>query len=104
MPAVKPFGTEDETRLHVAEMRTHHMHLLSHQRDKTVYQGIRTQDYSLHACIECHVPAPTVHTVVRHDDPQHFCTTCHLEVAVKLDCFDCHADRPIGEITQEVTP
>lgn len=94
MAATKQFETEQEKELHVAEMRTNHMHLLSHKRDETMYQGIRTAKHSLNACIDCHVPTPTMKRVVKHTDADHFCTTCHIEVAVKLDCFQCHADRP----------
>jgi len=94
MAAAKGFETEQETRRHIAEMRTNHRNLLAHKRDKTVYGGIRTAKHSLHACIDCHVPMPTAQKVVKHTDTAHFCTTCHIEVAVTLDCFQCHADRP----------
>ncbi len=94
MAAIKVFETEQETKLHIAEMRTNHMHLLAHKRDETMYRGIRTAKHSLNACIDCHVPMPTAQKVVRHTDAEHFCATCHIEVAVKLDCFQCHADRP----------
>ena len=94
MAATKVFETEQETKLHIVEMRTNHMHLLTHKRDETMYQGIRTPKHSLNACIDCHVPMPTKARIVKHTDPDHFCVTCHIEVAVKLDCFQCHADRP----------
>lgn len=94
MAATKQFATDQEAALHVAEMRTNHMHLLTHKRDETMYLGIRTAKHSLNACIDCHVPMPTVEKVVKHTDAEHFCATCHIEVAVKLDCFQCHADRP----------
>lgn len=94
MAANKQFATDQETSLHVAEMRTNHMHLLMHKRNETTYRGIRTAKHSLNACIDCHVPMPTADKVVRHTDAEHFCATCHIEVAVKLDCFQCHADRP----------
>jgi len=94
MAATKQFATEQEKSLHVAEMRTNHMHLLTHKRDETMYRGIRTAKHSLNACIDCHVPMPTAQKVVKHTDAEHFCATCHIEVAVKLDCFQCHADRP----------
>ena len=94
MAATKVFETEQETKLHITEMRTNHMHLLRHKRDETMYSGIRTAKHSLNGCIDCHVPMPTAQRVVRHSDAEHFCATCHIEVAVKLDCFQCHADRP----------
>ena len=35
-------------------MRRDHMKLLKHQRDKTMYEGIRTKPHSLNECIACH--------------------------------------------------
>jgi len=104
MSAVKSFATKEQTAVHVAEMRRNHMHLLMHKRDETMHQGIRTPKYSLHGCIDCHVPAPTQQRVVKHTDPEHFCVTCHLDVAVKVDCFQCHADRPTPTTTEGVKP
>ena len=39
-----------------AEMRKYHMDYMLHQRDETMYDGIRTKQHSLKACINCHVP------------------------------------------------
>lgn len=103
MPAVKQFKTDEQKTLHIADMRSNHMNLLMHKRDETMHQGIRTKKHSFNACIDCHVPMPTEQKVVKHTDPEHFCATCHIEVAVKLDCFQCHADRPAVE-TAEVKP
>ena len=36
-------------------MRRYHMDFLLHQRDKTVYKGIRTKRHSLQGCVDCHV-------------------------------------------------
>ncbi|PWQ98346.1 sulfur reduction protein DsrJ [Leucothrix arctica] len=94
MAAQKQFETVEQRDLHIAEMRTNHMNLLKHKRDRTVYQGIRTPKHSLNGCIDCHVPVPTVNKTVKHTDSEHFCMTCHVELAVKIDCFQCHADRP----------
>ena len=78
MPAVKQFQTEEQKSLHIADMRSNHMHRLTHKRDETMYQGIRTPKYSFNACIDCHVPTPTVSKVVKHTDAEHFCATCHM--------------------------
>ena len=94
MAAQKQFETIEQRDLHIAEMRSNHMNLLKHKRDLTVYQGIRTPKHSLNGCIDCHVPVPTVDKVVKHTNREHFCMTCHVELAVKIDCFQCHADRP----------
>ena len=92
--AVKGFDSDQKRDAHIADMRKNHMDRLTHKRDETVHEGIRTPKYSLNACINCHVPAPVENKVVRHTDPEHFCATCHLYVGVKLDCFQCHADHP----------
>ena len=98
MKANTPFATVQERDQHIAYMRTHHMHALKHKRDATVYQGIRTQEHSLKACINCHVPESYEGKVLRHTDPEHFCTTCHTYVAEKLNCFECHVDHPVKHI------
>lgn len=80
-----------------ADIRKNHMAYLDVHRDKTVIEGIRTTKHSLNECINCHV-APTredssaVHYADKKQD--HFCASCHTYVGVKLDCFQCHADRP----------
>ena len=75
-------------------MRRHHMDMLKHQRDETVQQGIRTERYSLKECVACHtVPGPDGRAVTA-ESPKHFCSSCHIYAAVKIDCFECHASRP----------
>lgn len=75
-------------------MRRNHMNVLKHQRDDTVHDGIRTTTFSLKGCIDCHAVKGTDGKAVAASDPKHFCRTCHDYVAVKLDCFECHASRP----------
>lgn len=72
-------------------MRKNHMHLLTHQRDKTVHQGIRTKRHSLNNCIECH--ASKINNSVAASK-ENFCQACHSYTAIKLDCFECHATKP----------
>jgi hypothetical protein len=38
--------------------------------------------------------------VVRYEDPQHFCAECHAYASVKIDCFECHADRGLEQLQQ----
>lgn len=71
-------------------MRREHMRLLRHQRDKTMREGIRTPQFSLNGCVECH--SQDGKSVI--DAKNGFCQSCHTYAAVKLDCFECHADRP----------
>ena len=37
------------------DMRVNHMQYILHQRDQTMYDGIRTRQHSLVECINCHV-------------------------------------------------
>lgn len=76
-------------------MRKNHMKVLNHQRDKTVHEGIRTKQYSLKNCIECHATPNEKgeRTVLGKDN---FCQSCHSYAAVKIDCFQCHSSKPEG--------
>lgn len=74
-----------------AFMRRNHMELLKHQRDDTVRGGIRTGKYSLKACIECHASKTSGSVTVASTN---FCQSCHSYAAVKIDCFECHANKP----------
>ncbi|MCK5727137.1 MAG: hypothetical protein KAH22_09970 [Thiotrichaceae bacterium] len=83
-------------------MRRTHMDFIKHQRDETMYKGIRTQKHSFKECINCHVPdkkdgKPVNYLDSNHNlNPDHFCATCHAYVGVKIDCFECHSDNPAG--------
>ena len=72
-------------------MRRNHMNILKHQRDETMYKGIRTTQDSLKNCIECHVNPKTNSVASSKED---FCMGCHLHAAVQLDCFECHSRKP----------
>ncbi len=73
-----------------AFMRRNHMELIRHQRDLTVHDGIRTTRHSLANCVNCHADPKTGRVTGSKDA---FCEGCHSYAAVKLDCFECHADR-----------
>lgn len=75
-------------------MRRNHMEFILHQRDLTVHEGIRTRQYSLTQCINCHVTPDSKGELARIDSPKHFCSSCHSRVAVSIDCFQCHSDQP----------
>ncbi|MGM0554010.1 MAG: hypothetical protein ACQETK_09490 [Pseudomonadota bacterium] len=71
-------------------IRKDHGTLLMHERDDAVTRGARDPDHSLVGCIDCHVA-----TEARHTEPEtHFCASCHTFNAVRVDCFQCHRDRP----------
>ena len=78
------------------EMRKNHMKMMLHKRDQTMHEGIRTPQHSLDECINCHVPEQNAEgQVVRSDSKEHFCNSCHSYAGVDIDCFQCHADRPV---------
>ena len=81
-------------------MRREHMNFLLHKRDLTMRQGIRTSRASLVECIDCHVTPDSSGKVARINDEKHFCSSCHVAASVSIDCFDCHADRPVELMTQ----
>lgn len=73
-----------------AYMRRYHMEELKHQRNDTMRKGIRTTEFSLQSCVNCHADKKT-NSVLGKDG---FCQGCHTYAAVKLDCFECHASKP----------
>lgn len=73
-----------------ATMRREHPDMLKHQRDLTVHEGVRTRQYSLKECVECHASTKTGSVL----GEKGFCQSCHDYVSVKLDCFGCHASKP----------
>jgi predicted CXXCH cytochrome family protein len=75
-------------------MRRNHMDMLVHQRDETVFKGLRDEAFSLKDCISCHVVRDADARAVTVSDPRHFCRSCHDYAAVSIDCFQCHASRP----------
>lgn len=77
-------------------MRRNHMKLLTHQRDETVHEGIRTKKHSLKECINCHASRDTGSVTAAKDN---FCVSCHSYAAVKIDCFDCHSSKPQSSAT-----
>jgi len=87
----------------VGEMRRNHMNYIMHQRDITMHQGIRTETNSLSGCIDCHVEKNSDGEIADFKSEQHFCTSCHEHAAVKIDCFQCHADRPQKYIKRDIS-
>jgi len=81
----KPGQCVDETD----EMRRNHMNKILHQRDLTVYDGIRTKQYSLKNCVNCHADENTNSVLGKEG----FCESCHTYAAVQIDCFSCHTDK-----------
>jgi hypothetical protein len=71
-------------------MRRDHMKFLSIEKDQAVNFGIRNPEHSLRGCVDCHVSP----TASREDPASHFWLNCHKFNAVRMDCFQCHADKP----------
>jgi hypothetical protein len=78
-------------------MRRNHMELIRHQRDTTVYGGIRSTKHSMAGCVTCHVGYDADQQPVPVNGDHQFCEACHDYAAVTLNCFDCHATVPEGE-------
>jgi len=89
-----PKGNAEKCVKPTGEMRVNHMNYILHQRDETMYDGIRTEQFSFKKCINCHTVKDEAGKVVTYKDERHFCNSCHTYAAVKIDCFDCHASTP----------
>jgi hypothetical protein len=84
------------------DMRRNHMKYILHHRNETMREGIRTKTFSLNECIDCHVSSAP--DAPRASSPKHFCNSCHTYAAVHIDCFECHADRPINATEHNLPP
>ncbi|MBK5939609.1 sulfur reduction protein DsrJ [Halochromatium roseum] len=78
-------------------MRRNHFELIRHQRDETVYGGIRGDSHGLSGCVACHVGYDDSGTPIEIDAEGQFCRSCHAYASVEMNCFDCHATVPRGE-------
>jgi len=101
-PNSKAAGLENCVR-ETGFMRRNHMELIKHQRDVTVYQGIRNTTDSLANCVDCHVGYDQHRPVPVYADGQ-FCRACHEFAAVGMDCFGCHSAVPVYLTESHPTP
>ena len=90
-------------------MRRNHMDFLNHERDLTVRGGIRGRKHSLTGCIACHAQRAGGRdgdpgAFIRIDAPGQFCHACHEFTGVKMDCFECHAAVPAGDLPETHAP
>ena len=92
--AKKNYNDETKCVEPVAEMQKNHMSYIMHQRSETMRKGVRTKQHSLKECIDCHNAPAEDGKVARAEESEHFCSTCHTYVAVQIDCFSCHSDKP----------
>lgn len=93
------FSAEQKCVAPVEEMRKNHMKYILHQRDETVHEGIRTRQYSLEECVNCHAAKNDEGEYIPVNAPDQFCYSCHSYAAVHIDCFQCHATRPVRPST-----
>jgi len=82
-----------------SEMRRNHMKYILHQRDETMHQGVRTRQYSLEECVNCHASKNDEGEYLPVNGPDQFCSSCHSYAAVNIDCFQCHATKPVRTST-----
>jgi len=83
----------------IAEMRRNHMKYILHQRDETMHEGIRTRQYSLEECVNCHAVKNDEGEYIPVNGPDQFCASCHSYASVNIDCFQCHATKPVRPST-----
>lgn len=83
-----------------AYMKRHHMDELKHHRKETMRKGIRTTEFSLQGCIDCHADKKTNSVLGKEG----FCQSCHSYAAVKPDCFECHSSKPKAATAYRTMP
>ncbi len=93
------FSAEQKCVQPVEEMRKNHMNYILHQRDETVHEGIRTRRYALEECVNCHTAQDDKGKYIPINAPDQFCYSCHSYASVKIDCFECHATKPVRPST-----
>ncbi len=93
------YSAEQKCVQPVEEMRKNHMKYILHQRDETVHRGIRTRRYALEECVNCHTAKDDEGEYVPINAPDQFCYSCHSYASVKIDCFQCHATKPVRPST-----
>ncbi len=84
----------------VEQMRREHADMLFHQRDETMYLGVRDARFSLINCLSCHTQKDAAGQFIPINAPGQFCQECHSFTAVKMDCFQCHATTPVQGTTE----
>ena len=103
LPVIPP-GTGERCVEPTDVMRREHMQFLMHQRDATVYAGIRGARHSLVGCIDCHAQTDAQGAAIPVDAEGQFCESCHGFTGVSLDCFECHASVPASDRARTELP
>jgi hypothetical protein len=80
-------------RFEPTAMVRYHTEFLMHRKNRVVHDGVRSERYSFRQCMTCHMKTDAGGAVVKVGDSQHFCTSCHRQMAVTTDCFECHSSK-----------
>ena len=97
-PAVEsPLKTAEKgpCLLPAPDMRRQHQALLFEEQEMAVRHGLRNPQNSLNRCVTCHAVSDDDGQPIPYQDERHFCRACHRQVAVSLDCFNCHRSTPL---------
>lgn len=80
----------------IAYIIRQHPSLLTHKQDMVLRHGAKkSTQYSLQGCVNCHaVEKADKSGYYAIDAKGQFCAACHQEIAISLDCFQCHRTTP----------
>jgi cytochrome c553 len=81
----------------ISIVRKMHPDFMNHKRDKTLRQGVRSEEGSLKACVNCHGGFDENGNALRIDSEGQFCADCHKKVGTTVDCFSCHKATSKGK-------
>jgi hypothetical protein len=95
LPQIEFEGKGDKCVRPTEDMRRNHMKYILHQRVETVHLGVRTKQFSLKNCVDCHAN-PKTNSVLGKGG---FCQSCHQYASVSIDCFSCHSSSPEPGVT-----
>jgi len=99
----KNIGTEaqkyvDQNKVYHKEglsmTRKMHPNWMVHKRDMTLRQGVRTDKHSFKGCVNCHATKKDANSYHPINAEEQFCSECHKETGVSMDCFSCHRSTP----------
>ncbi|MBK1736167.1 hypothetical protein CKO15_12970 [Halorhodospira abdelmalekii] len=97
-PPVLPEPQGEACLLEAEQMRREHADWLSDRMHTAVRLGERDPARSLQACVDCHaVPAAQR---APEQPPMAFCRDCHTYTGVSIGCFQCHNERPKGDLAE----
>ena len=75
-------------------MRRNHMLMMYAHRTEVLHEGVRTPQFNISGCVNCHAVKGDDGKPVSFASEKHFCRSCHSYAAVQIDCFECHNSKP----------